>query len=576
MSRQRAPIPPQLKEQQLTTNSSENAVTSGRISPDGRYLAYSDLKGVHLKLIATGESQTLALPESQKGTPLQWSVNSWFPDSVRFLASTSLPLGVGDLWVFSVMGGAPRKIRENAWGWSVSPDGSFITFSTKLRRYGYSDVWVMDAKGEQARQVQEAGEKSELANVQWSADGLRQAYVRSQAAPGGQRYTIETRDLQGSAPNVVYAVVGEFLNLGFEWLHNGRLVFSQEEQDNCSLWTVRLNPKTGQAPAPAEPLTQTKLTDFCAEGLSASADGKRLALQKIRWQTSVYVGDIGPNGLLLKAPNRLTLSESRDLPVDWTADSGAVLFTSDRNGHAQIFKQSLDSDTPELIEVGAHDPSLCCVSPDGQWILFATTQDWEAENWELRRVPIGGGASESVLTGHYGADAGVRCSKSPATLCVVGEYSSDRKQLTFTAFDPLKGRGQEILRYDADPAGRYSWNLSKDGTRIAVMNPREGRIHILHLNGQPPEQIEAIDLKLGDALDWGKDNSGVLIDNATARGTALTFLDLKGKSHAIYEVPGSRVALYDTAPWGIVSPDGRRLAINVYSTSGNVWMLEDF
>ena len=108
------------------------------------------------------------------------------------------------------------------------------------------------------------------------------------------------------------------------------------------------------------------------------------------------------------------------------------------------------------------------------------------------------------------------------------------------------------------------------------MNPREGKIHILRLNGQPPEKIEAIGLKLGDALDWWRDSSGVLIDNATARGTALTFLGLNGKSHAIYEVPGSRVALYDAAPWGIVSPDGRRLAINVYSTSSNVWSLENF
>ena len=148
--------------------------------------------------------------------------------------------------------------------------------------------------------------------------------------------------------------------------------------------------------------------------------------------------------------------------------------------------------------------------------------------------------------------------------------------MTFTAFEPLKGRGRELLRYDTDPAGRYSWNLATDGTRIAVMNPREGKIHILHLNGQPPEQIEALDLKLGDALDWWRDSSGILIDNATTRGTALTFLDLKGKSHPIYEVPGSRVALYDTAPWGIVSPDGRRLAINVHSSSGNLWLLEDF
>ncbi|MGB9242355.1 MAG: serine/threonine-protein kinase [Candidatus Acidiferrales bacterium] len=42
---------PDLRLQQLTTNSSENRVTGGEISPDGKYLAYTDAKGMHVKLI---------------------------------------------------------------------------------------------------------------------------------------------------------------------------------------------------------------------------------------------------------------------------------------------------------------------------------------------------------------------------------------------------------------------------------------------------------------------------------------------------------------------------------------------
>ena len=43
--------PPEVRLQQLTINSSENPVTSGAISTDGKYLAYADLKGMHIKLI---------------------------------------------------------------------------------------------------------------------------------------------------------------------------------------------------------------------------------------------------------------------------------------------------------------------------------------------------------------------------------------------------------------------------------------------------------------------------------------------------------------------------------------------
>ena len=53
---------PELKQQQLTANSSENAVVTGAISPDGRSLAYADLKGIHIKLIETGETVNVAQP----------------------------------------------------------------------------------------------------------------------------------------------------------------------------------------------------------------------------------------------------------------------------------------------------------------------------------------------------------------------------------------------------------------------------------------------------------------------------------------------------------------------------------
>src|SRR5262249_16948019 len=75
------------KERQLTTNPAGNAVIAGAISPDGKYLAYSDTKGVHLKLIETGEEKSLPIPEALKNTT--WAVPSWFPDGTRFLADTS-------------------------------------------------------------------------------------------------------------------------------------------------------------------------------------------------------------------------------------------------------------------------------------------------------------------------------------------------------------------------------------------------------------------------------------------------------------------------------------------------------
>jgi eukaryotic-like serine/threonine-protein kinase len=53
----------ELNPKQLTFNSSDDSVAATSISPDGKYLLYSDLQGLHLRVIATGETQSLPVPE---------------------------------------------------------------------------------------------------------------------------------------------------------------------------------------------------------------------------------------------------------------------------------------------------------------------------------------------------------------------------------------------------------------------------------------------------------------------------------------------------------------------------------
>ncbi len=571
-TRQHPSVLPQLKERQLTTNSSENAVIAGQISPDGKYLAYSDVKGVHLKLIETGELQSMALPESLKSAPLEWTVTSWFPDGTRFLADTSQPGLLGGIWIFSVMGGPPRELRDHGSAWSISPDGSSILFATKQARMGLGDIWIMQADGEQARKVMEADENSGFGGVRWSPDGQRLAYVKVQQTSEKYMVRIETRDVHGGDPTTLLSAPLRISVPDLYWLPDGRLIYTMEEDAagfTCNLWTLPVN-RTGH-PSRA-PQRLTNWVGSCASGISAAQDGKRLAVQKFAWRNTTLIADLGPNAALLKPPIRLTLSESLDFPNDWTADGREVLFTSNRNGQFQVFRQSLQSDTPELVTFSLPNPGFCCVSPDGAWILIYTTPDRASSTVELRRVPANGGPSQPVLTALNEFDNPGRCSRSPATLCALVEFSADQKQIIFTAFDPLKGRGQELLRYNAEPGAKYGWGLSPDGTRIAVSNAPEGKVHILHLDGRPQEEI--LVKNLGLALDWAADGKGLFINNTTSQGNALAYLDLRGHTHQIWEQTGTHGLGWTT--WGIPSRDGRHLAINGSVQSSNVWLLENF
>jgi serine/threonine protein kinase len=565
----------QLKERQLTTNSNENAVVDGRISPDGKYLAYSDVNGIHLKLIETGETHTIPQPEALKILPSEWHLGTWFPDGTRFLANANLTEVSNSMWAVSVMGGPPHEIRDNAFGWSISPDGASIAFSTNVRSWGGADdIWVMHVNGEQAHKIDDTDAQSVFLRVQWAPNGQRLAYIRDRQTSDGIKSSVETRDLNGGAPSTIISQQGQS---DFYWLPDGRMIISRAEladQDTCNLWQMRVDPRTGRASGGAEKFTN--FTGFCPTGLDATSDGKRLTFQKFLWQGNVYVADLGRNGVLLAAPVRLTLSDSQNSPVEWTADSKAILFNSNRNGQMQIFKQALQSDTAEIVEVGLPNSTLRALSPDGTWMLVDVSKNPESLVVDIRSVPLSGGPSRPVLTANNGVDNIVRCAKSPSNLCAIAERSSSGKEIVFTAFDPLKGREKELTRYPTDPAAQYSWGLSPDGTRIAILNPPEKRVHIIYLDGRMVDEIVVLNLDLGDALDWAADGKGFFVDNITQQGTELSYVDLQGNTHRIWEQSGIQRAGGILSTWGIASADGRHLAINGTNRSSNVWMMENF
>jgi eukaryotic-like serine/threonine-protein kinase len=107
----------------LTSNPTENPISAVAISPDGKYLAYSDKTGTYLRLMSTGELHPLL----SKGTDVQFL--AWYPDSTRLLAAwSSSQSAKTSLWVLSILGGNPRQLSDEGWSASVSPDGSQIVF----------------------------------------------------------------------------------------------------------------------------------------------------------------------------------------------------------------------------------------------------------------------------------------------------------------------------------------------------------------------------------------------------------------------------------------------------------------
>jgi Tol biopolymer transport system component len=579
--------PPELQVRRLTANPSENPVSKGTISPDGKYLAYGDRAGLHLKLIHTGETIDIPQPEGLARQAETWWPNGWFPDSTKFLAVGFDPEDHASAWVISVLGGPPRKLRDDARPYAVSPDGTLIAFQT---RDTDQCIWLMGAQGEEPRRLVTRAEDEELFWAAWSPDGRRVAYYRWRQLPNKVESSIESRDLRGGPPTVIASGLGSYPP-PFVWFQSGRLVYALEEHEAdrgwANLWDVRVDASTSL------PVGKPNRITNWAEGLltdiSGSPNGKELAVTKSYDQNHVYIAELEARGRRLKNLRRLTLEETDDLPGGWMPDSKAVLFWSNRNATWGIYRQRLDQTTAQPIVTGPDYKNWPVVSPDGSWILYLSSADdnrGPTTPVRIMRAPTSGGAPQLVSEGR-GIDR-LACAAPPAAWCVFSEPSSDQEQVVFAAFDPVKGRGQELSKVSLrqEPSwirvsDSYSWDLSRDGSHLAFAqrDQNQGRIEVLSLAGGESREVN---LKGRDnlyGLNWAADGGGLFVPEGggidvygVSGSAALLYVDLEGRAHVIRP----QNPLISGFGWAIPSPDGRYLAMLGGTRYSNVWLLENF
>jgi eukaryotic-like serine/threonine-protein kinase len=570
----RSPAPPvpgpvELTQIRLTFNSSENAVVSDAISPDGKYLAYSDPAGIHVKLLSTGEERLVPKPA---GVPANagWEVDSWFPDDAQLLADTWEMARRSSIWTVSLLGESAHELRERAVGAKASPDGTRIVFAPVVGGGDNREIWVMDGQGQNPEKVFALGTDEFLRDVTWSPDGQRVAFIKGGGAADGRHYSIETCDLKGTNRTVVLSSPRLYFG-SVCWLPDGRIVYTRQESpglDDTNLWQIGVNARGTPA---GQPKRVTQWAGSNIWGLQASGDGKRLVFRKNTYQNQIYLGELAASGTRMNPPRRLTNDEANDLPYAWMPDGKTILFNSNRNGTWGIFKQGVSEDAAQAVITGPQDAFFPRISADAAWILYQESPKGAGQSTAVRlvRIPVSGGAPQFVLETRNNID--VQCARAPASLCLIVEKSQDGKQSTLAAFDPLKGKGKVLRTMQVDSA-QFAWGLSPDGTVFAIAKHNEPEIHIrlLSLSAGSDREITVRGWSNIIGLDWSPDVKGIYCWSASVQSGTLLYVDLEGNARVLWQKKG----VYDG--WGIPSPDGRYLAILGSVTNSNVWMLEGF
>lgn len=564
---------PGASERRLTANPDDTPVMSGVISPDGKYLAYSDATGLYLRDVDTGETHPVPLPEGFDAL-----VESWFPDSTHLLVSrVENSVQAPGLWIASVMGGAPRRILEEGSLGVVSPDGARIAFS---RQNGLAqEIWVSRSNGEDPQRLISSIE-DQLSRVAWAPDSNRFAYVttktRYYTSRNGPDSRIEVFDLRTNRTTTVRSIGDRGLPRGgaaIGWTPSNDLLYAMREprpnQQDTNLWRQALDPVTAQPRG--EPQRTTAGQDIAIQ-LSLSSDGKRAALRRHAPEPDIFIANIENSGKTVGPLKRLTLDERLDYAMAWSPDSQYVISYSNRDGPFHVFKQNIAATQAELLVGGKDDLYVPRMSPDGKSVLYIVraSAGGSSDNSRVMRVPLAGGPSQLVFEQPGLWD--IQCSRLSSTLCLASTIQGSHQ--SFVTFDPLSGKRSDLKIGDAD-GDNFDWSLAPDGQHLAWAKNRSTQtqfgIRILSLTDGSKRDITVPGWVEIFGLDWTADSNGFFATAYDTKGVrALLHVGTDGQISTMLAERGAD--LY----WAIPSPDGRRLALVKDSNSSNVSLLEKF
>ena len=367
------------------------------LNPDGSQVAFSwdgprqDNQDIYVKLVGPGEPVRLTTDPARDDKP------AWSPDGrriafLRFSASYR-----ADVFVVPALGGAERRVgsimasptvrpmSDLAW----TPDGTWLAVSARASAGEPAGIWLLQADGPERRRLTTAAPLSTTPDAAlwdlspaFSADGRRMAFIRETAIAINAIYVLPLSP-EGTPAGPPVKVLGDPQRgaLGLAWTPGDRaLVFAS----GGHLGMSRLH-RVPLAPGTSVPLGSPELLPFGeqATAVSIARTGRLVYSAQFRdteFRTLSLVHPTGGPGFSRLAPS--TFDEETP---DYSPDGQWLVFASTRSGAEEIRMARADGSNPQqMTSMGGPQCANPQWSPDGTRVLFNSRAKGSADLYVMR------------------------------------------------------------------------------------------------------------------------------------------------------------------------------------------------
>lgn len=582
------------------------------ISPDGRWIAFSDWKG------ADPESVNLWLVPGEGGDPVRltegpywddWPV--WFPASDRIAFRSDRPARPGQtssqimtLQIDTSTGrpvGPPRQVTlkgSQAW-YDVSPDGKWIAYTPRSDSGRLLDL--IPAGGGVSRTLIQS---DDIVVPVWSADGQS---IYWQGGTDSWEAPLMRISVAGGDPDTVLAWPTRtmvFAGSDTEFIVRG----TQPGFRQHTKGVVEIADMEG------EPLARFEVPDQLT--LRPSNFGHEVLAVVSKEATSVHIMPVDGG-----AAHAVTEGAAQDRVLDWSGDGKRLLIRTELDGEPVLFLAQRSGSAMHQIrlpDTPLGDPFRPILSHDGDYLLYGT-QDGSTETAVLKVYGIEGGQTR-VLTREtmpwasatgaggvawrdgrrflYTEKIGESCvfrastPEGPSELLVTLPCADVRRDgpavhgdrvayardstLYLARAGETRGRALVTLR---DDLWAPAW--SHDGSRLAVAHHDRGadRSHLVVLDITQDDKLAREPLILDSgakwwwAPQWLPDDSAVLLVGLVDRIDGAVWLVPMDPNE-----PATPLTLDEGEIWDFVlSPDGNHIAFSkeaAGTTGSSIWRVD--